>query len=68
VDEDEYEHSFDLRWPANDVLRVDEHDLALMVPKLRAKRDAQGTSACYGEAFWRAHHEPWTARRPKSCP
>ena len=40
IGEDDPERGFDLYQRATDLLRVDEHDLALMAPKLTAKRRA----------------------------
>ena len=45
TNEDAAERSFELYWQATQVLRVEEHDRALMAPKLMAKRRAMAVPA-----------------------
>jgi hypothetical protein len=46
-----FDHAFELRMLANELLGVEEHDLLLMAPKLRAKSEAMSASTSDGEAF-----------------
>ena len=48
---DVLERSFDLRWLAAEILRVDDWDRALMAPKLSAKSDAVARGASAGAIF-----------------
>ena len=45
TDEGAAERSFELYWRATQLLRVDEHDRALMAPKLNAKARAMTTQS-----------------------